>query len=585
MMHVNFNRSVNFSLIMISLIATGCSETSTAPLSTNDYEPAPLVYPKQGTNNAGRLHSNRSLTKTKHKSGLTQKNTVWNRLVSLYSLPEVENERIDRAVEWYLRHPDSLAAVQERAAPYMHLILNEIEAKNIPGELALLPVVESSFRPNAYSRSDASGLWQFIPSTGRLFGLKQNDWYDGRRDILLSTKAATTYLKQLSETFDGDWLLALASYNYGKGNIAKSIERNEDNNLPTDYWSLNLPEETENYVPKLLAIAKVFANAEEYDIPLKNIPDKPYCELIDVKSQIDLSKAAELARTPLDEFLKLNPGFNRASTAPDGPHQLLVPTDKAQAFKKNLAQLSADELVDQERINEERIAQIRRAEEKAAEIARRAEEREEKLALARRAAEEKAAQALAAKRAETKMAAYKVKPGESLTAIANRNQTTIGALKQANHLASLNVRSGMVLQVPANKAANNIPFINKSTVSKGKEGGQFYAVKKGDTYFNIAQRYSVSPKNIADWNKITLKTALVPGMKLAIKGGEAPLVTTSAAESNRLINYTVKPGDSLMQISRKFSVPVSDLRKWNSSANSLTPGKKIKVLVNNNHPT
>jgi len=164
-------------------------------------------------------------------------------------LPEINNPRIDRELNWYLQHPTDLAVLQERAEPYLHLILDEIEAKNIPGELALLPVVESAFVPDAYSKSDASGLWQFIPATGRLYGLKQNAWYDGRRDIYASTKAATAYLKHLSETFDGDWLLALASYNCGKGNVRKSIEKNEDLNLPTDYWSLNLPEETLNYVP------------------------------------------------------------------------------------------------------------------------------------------------------------------------------------------------------------------------------------------------------------------------------------------------------------------------------------------------
>ncbi len=585
-MRVNFNRSVNFSLIMISLIAAGCSETSKAPLSSND-APFP-VYTKRNSNYIPRTYH--PLNKTKLKSRATQGNTVWNRLVSLYALPEVDNERVDHAIDWYLRHPDTLIAVQERAAPYMHLILNEIEAKNIPGELALLPVVESSFRPNAYSKSDASGLWQFIPSTGRLFGLKQNEWYDGRRDILLSTQAATTYLKQLSETFDGDWLLALASYNYGKGNVMKSIERNEDRDLPSDYWSLHLPEETLNYVPRLLAIAKLFANADEYNLPLQNIPDKPFCEVIDVKSQIDLSKAAELANTPLDEFLKLNPGFNRASTAPEGPHRLLIPAASAQTFKRNLAQLPFDERIDQRRVMAERIAEIRRNEEKAAAIARRAEEREERMAFLAKRAEEKAALVATAKRAELRAAAltrYKVKYGESLTAIANRNHTTVKALQKTNHLASTNVRSGTILRVPPTKTNDNIPFVNKTTKNKS-ENIQSYAVKKGDTFFNISQRFSVNAKDVAEWNKVSIKTALVPGKKLIIKNA-APLqlTTISAAENNRLINYTVKRGDSLTQISRKFNVSVSELRKWNGSAdaNFLAPGKKLKVLVNNDRST
>jgi Soluble lytic murein transglycosylase and related regulatory proteins (some contain LysM/invasin domains) len=222
-----------------------------------------------------------------------------------------------------------------------------------------LPIVESAFLPEAYSKSDASGLWQFIPATGRLFGLQQNTWYDGRRDVYASTKAATTFLKQLGETFDGDWHLALASYNYGKGNIRKAIEKNENLNLSTDYWSLDLPKETADYVPRLLAVAKIFANADKYNIHLQHIPNKPYCELVDVKSQLDLNKAAELANTPLNEFLKLNPGFNLSSTAPQGPHHLLVPVAKAQLFKQNLAQLPYDERVDLKRYQAETMAQIR----------------------------------------------------------------------------------------------------------------------------------------------------------------------------------------------------------------------------------
>ncbi|MDD5216202.1 MAG: transglycosylase SLT domain-containing protein, partial [Methylococcales bacterium] len=208
---------------------------------------------------------------------------------------------------------------------------------------------ESAFQPNASSRVEASGLWQFMPGTGRMFGLQQNSWYDGRRDVYASTKAATTYLKQLGETFDGDWLLALASYNWGKGNVKKSIERNEGHNLPTDYWSLRMPEETANYVPKLLAIAKIFANADDYNVNLHHIPNKPYFEVVNLDSQLNLSKAAEMANMSLHDFLKLNPAFNKSKTAPEGagPRRLLIPVAKAESFKENLAQLPFEEWVNE----------------------------------------------------------------------------------------------------------------------------------------------------------------------------------------------------------------------------------------------
>jgi len=553
-MHVNFNRSANFLLLLISLMFIGCSDTSRAPLSVNDRPPESNrqdnSYVRHPSNKLSFFKKNKSKTASSHK------NTVWERMLALYSLPEIDNERIDREVDWYLQHPASLAVIQQRAQPYLHHILEEIETKDLPGEIALLPIVESAFLPDAYSKSDASGLWQFIPSTGNDFGLQQNYWYDGRRDVYASTKAATDYLKQLSETFDGDWLLALASYNYGKGNVRKAIERNEDLNLPTDYWSLSLPEETMNYVPRLLAVAKIFANAEEYNIRLQHIPNKPYFEVVDVHSQLDLPKAAELANTPLYEFLKLNPGFNHATTAPQGPHQLLIPVDKVQAFKQNLAQLPYDERVKQKYYPRETNVLAKREESEL-------------------------------KRPLTTL--YKVKSGEGLTAIASKNHTTIEALRKANHLATSSVRAGMVLQIPASNIASNkvtgIPFLPKTTTEKSA-AVQFYVAKKGDTLFNVAQRYSVPVKDVAEWNKLNMKTALLAGQKLTIKtpGQQALAATTptlAASNSVRSISYIVRQGDSLAQISRKFNVSMTDLRKWNPPAASkaLIPGKIIKVIL------
>lgn len=546
MIRVNFNRSVNLLLISISLIVTGCSDTPKEPLSINDQ--APVRSPR---NASYVFHPYRN--KHKFKTASTHKNTVWERLLSLYSLPEINNPRIDRELYWYLEHPASLAIIQQRAEPYLHHILDEIEAKNMPGELALLPVVESAFVPDAYSKADASGLWQFVPATGKEYGLQQNDWYDGRRDVYASTKAATTYLKELSETFDGDWLLALASYNCGKGRVKKSIERNEYFNLPTDYWSLDLPEETENYVPRLLAIAKLFANADEYNIHLQYIPNRPYFEVVDIKSPLDLNKAAQLANTPLYAFLKLNPGFNRSSTAPEGPHRLLVPVAQAQTFKRNLAMLPYTERVAIKRYDDERVAQIR-PQEKAAQIRGYA--------------------------VRTVLTQYKVKSEKNLASIPNRNHTTIKSLRQANNFASNSVRSGTRLQIASAAKSNNIPLLARASKTKSANV-QVYAIKKGDTFFNISQRFSVTPKEIANWNNITLKTALIPGRKLTIKSVNPQLASVSS--SIRLISYTVGKGDTLTQISRKFNVSVADLQKSNAAilVKGLQTGQKLKVIVDN----
>jgi membrane-bound lytic murein transglycosylase D len=553
MIRNNFNRSVNFLLISISLIVTGCSDTPKEPLSINDQAPTTSAQDDSYT-----YHPFRTRRKYKfNKTASTHKNTVWERLLSLYSLPDINNPRIDRELYWYLEHPASLAILQQRAEPYLNHILDEIEAKNIPGELALLPVVESAFVPDAYSKADASGLWQFVPATGKEYGLQQNDWYDGRRDIYASTKAATTYLKELSETFNGDWLLALASYNCGKGRVKKSIERNEYRNLPTDYWSLDLPEETEDYVPRLLAIAKLFAHADEYNIHLQHIPNRPYFEVVDIKSPIDLHKAAKLANTPLYSFLKLNPGFNRSCTAPQGPHRLLVPVAQAQTFKRNLAMIPYSERVTIEQYDEERVAVIRPQEKY----------------------EEKAAQ-IRGDGVRTFFMQNKAKSGYNLASIANRNDTTNKSLRRANNLASNSVRSGTHLQIPSEVKSNNIMLLAKASKTKSANA-QVYAIRKGDTFFNISQRFSVTPKDIANWNNITLKTALIPGRKLTIKSVNPQLA--SASSSIRLISYTVGKGDSLTQISRKFNVSVADLRKSNAATlvRGLQPGQKLKVIVDN----
>jgi len=559
MMIVNFNRSVSYLSFLIVAMSTGCSDTSKAPLSSNDQPP---VVTTQHQFYVRHPHPKPKLTfnKQKPKKSTTiagRVDTVWERLLSLYSLPEIENERIDRELNWYLDHPAYIARIQQRAEPYLHMILDEVQAKNIPGELALLPVVESAFIPEAYSKSDASGLWQFIPATGRLYGLDQNSWYDGRRDVYASTKAATRFLKELSETFDGDWFLALAAYNYGKGNVRKAIEKNEDMDLPTNYWSLDLPKETSDYVPRLLAIAKLFANAEEYNIPLQYIPNKPYLEAIDIKAPLDLSKAAEMANTPLNHFLKLNPGFNRSCTAPDGPHRLLIPVNQVEAFKTNLAQLPFEDRVNFKLFKEDHPVQSHREPDKTAELR------------------------LADSRIVTRQ--YKIKSGETLASIANRTHTTISSIRQVNHLNGNSVRANMMLKIPLQKSPDDLPLIAVSSKTK-LSNNQTYTVKKGDTFWNIAQRFSVSTKNIADWNRITVKTALVPGRTLTIKTVGQQLASTS---SLRLIRYTVNKGDTLMQISRKFNVPVTDLRKSNAEvlAKGLQPGQKLKVLVDTSQPS
>ena len=562
----NFNKPAIFFVFLIALVIAGCSDTPNEPLvieqSTDTSKPYSSSYHKPS----------RGFFKKRFKGLFSHHDTVWERMLSLYSLPEVNNERVNRELSYFLSHPDYIARVQERAAPYMHLILDEIEAKNLPGELALLPVVESAFIPEAYSRSAASGLWQFIPSTGRLYGLEQNSWYDGRRDIYASTIAATTFLKELGEEFNGDYFLALASYNWGKGNVGKAISRNEYQGLPTDYWSLDLPKETSDYVPRLLAVAKLFANAEQYGVRLQNIPNKPYCEVVNVGSQLDLDKAAELANTPLSHFMKLNPCFKKGTTSPYGPHRLLVPTQHAQSFKQKLASLSYAERVDLRRHEEEMLSERMHQSEMQEQRARAEEARQE----SRRSRD-----VIMAKRnyySPTPTQSYKVHRGETLSTIARNNGTTVNNLRQINHLSKNSVNYGSYLKVPASSRTSAIKEFSKPSKAKSS-GGQVYVVKKGDTFFNVSKRFAVSRSNIAAWNGISPNGNLKLGQRLVIKGGVQQVASSSPT---RLIRYTVKKGDSLMQLSRKFGVSLSDLRKSNPQAGKgIRPGQNIKIVVVN----
>ena len=463
-------------------------------------------------------------------AGPDQYNNLWARLFSLYALPDIDNPRIEYELQRYIKNPGYLEKIQERAEPYLYAIVEEIDAKNMPGELALLPVVESAFKPHAYSRSKAAGLWQFIPATGRFFGLKQNWWYDARRDIYSSTRVATNYLKELHDLFDDDWLLALASYNAGKGTVGKSIARNKRHNKPTDYWSLSLSRETMAYVPRLLAIAKIFANAEKYNITLRPIANKRVFELVDIKGQIDLAKAAKMADMSIQEIRKFNPGFHRWSTDPDGPHRLLIPVDKVALFKQNMAKVPTDEWVTWQR--------------------------------------------------------HKVKSGESLSVIARKYQTTVRGVRQVNKLPNNTIHAGRYLLIPV--AQQRVPYSPKITAQSYADNKQLvYTVRPGDSYWRIGQKHDVSSKQIASWNNITLNKVLRPGQKLIIRNGNISAQKISgSAKLIGPLHYTVQKGDSLSRISRKFNVSIANLRKWNAKTlgKHLHPGQKLIVKASIDQP-
>ena len=266
---------------------------------------------------------------------------LWGRIKEGYAMPELKSNYVDNHTNWYVSRPDYVQRMVQRSQKYLFHIVEEVQKRGMPTEIALLPMVESAFNPKANSTSRASGIWQFIPSTGKDFGLKQNWWVDNRRGVTAATSAALTYLQKLHGMF-GSWDLALAAYNAGEGTVQRAINRNRSKGLPTDYESLNLPIETKNYVPKLQAIKNIMTHPEQYGLKIDTIPNRPYFVKVNAPQQIDVHLAAQLAEISFDEFTALNPEYNRpvataSANAKDNLHEILLPVSAAQTFTENLS--------------------------------------------------------------------------------------------------------------------------------------------------------------------------------------------------------------------------------------------------------
>ncbi len=441
----------------------------------------------------------------------------------------VSHPRLEKELNWYVANPLHIERTVERGRRYMHYIVEEVERRQMPMEIALLPVVESAFQPFAYSHGQAAGLWQFIPSTGKIYGLHQNWWYDGRRDVLASTNAALSYLQKLSKMFDGDWLLALAAYNSGAGTVMKAIRNNKERGRPTDYWNLDLPRETQAYVPKLLALAKIVHHPEYYDIALSPVENEPYFEVVDVGSQIDLVQAAELAEIEVDEIFHLNPAFNQWATNPDGPHQLLVPKTSAETFRKALALVPPEKRI--------------------------------------------------------RWSHYQVSRGDSLSLIAKKFSTTPEVIRQVNRLRNNVVRIGQKLVIPSTRSLAQLavaggPGAMPKAAQKGRSRTE-YTVRTGDSWWEIAQRHKVGVQQLASWNNMSPRDLLRPGQKLVLWSDGNSQTQWASRKMVKKVGYRVRSGDSLYRIANKFNVSVKDIASWNelNTKKHLKPGQKLNLYV------
>jgi len=272
----------------------------------------------------------------------TPPDDLWQRLRNGFGMPDLNSPLVADRQAWYLNRPDLLKRIFERSRKYLHHIVDELEKRGMPTELALLPIVESSFNPLAYSSARALGMWQFIPSTGKNYKLQQNSWQDQRRDIIASTSAALDYLKNIYE-MNGDWHLALASYNWGENAVARAVAKNKTKGLPTDYLHLTMPSETRYYVPKLQAIKNIIAQPELFGFRLDPIPNKPYFGTVELNNDMDISLAAKLAEMPVEDFIALNPSYHRPVIQGSNLSPLVIPADKVALFRSNLERYAAED--------------------------------------------------------------------------------------------------------------------------------------------------------------------------------------------------------------------------------------------------
>ncbi len=442
---------------------------------------------------------------------------VWDVLRGQFTLNhESTQPAVQQQIRWIIAHPSYIQKIARQSEPYIYHIVTEIRNRKLPGELALIPMIESAYDPFAYSGAGAAGLWQLMPGTGTDLGLKQDWWFDGRRSIGPSTNAALNYLAYLHRFFNGDWVLAFAAYDSGEGTLARIIKNSNLSGRKISFWSLNVPQETRAYIPRLLALAEIIQNPRRYRVELPDIPHAPYFEEVNIGSQIDLNHAAKLAGISYKDLIKLNPGFNRWATAPYRPYKLLIPASKVDDFSRNLANVPIDERVSWTR--------------------------------------------------------HKVSAGDNLVLIAERYHTTVNLIKELNQLKTSAVKKGQFVLIPSGRK----PVIaTKASTPAGPKTSHFMATKqykvihivqKNESYQQVQLKYGVTAHDIQSWNHLGSKNQLRQGQQLIIWKRSS---TTGI--------YIVRAGDALSTIAQRNNTKTNRLVQLNPGLKGkpLRIGQKI----------
>jgi membrane-bound lytic murein transglycosylase D len=403
---------------------------------------------------------------------------LWDRIIAGYAIPDLDGPLVEKWEQWYASRPDYMARMVERSRRYLYHIVTEVTARSVPTEIALLPMIESAYNPTAMSTSRASGIWQFIPSTGKHYGLTQDFWIDSRRDVLAATDKALTYLIKLHGDF-GDWQLALAGYNWGEGNVAKGLARNKAKGLPADYESLAMPPETRNYLPKLQAVKNIVRDPEKYGLALADIPDAPFFAVVKTSRKMDTKRAAELAEMSLEDFLALNPQHNRPVILGADEQSILLPIDNAEIFAAKL------ELTDQPLVSWQ---------------------------------------------------AYRLKANETLPQVAAKYGMSVETLRAVNGIGSKSrVPIGHTLLVPSEQPSNEAARTLAQAVFTSVPAGRtfYYTAKHGDTLQRVAVRYGVTAQELKTWNGLS-RDVLVAGQKLRVTSDVVP-VAKAGGRTKRVV--------------------------------------------------
>lgn len=476
----------------------------------------------------------------------TSPDNLFERIRNGFAMPNLTGDLVLAQQQWYLNRPDYLRRMVERSSRYLHFIVEEIERRGMPTELAFLPMVESAFNPVAYSKAHASGLWQFIPSTGKTYNLKQDWWIDQRRDVVAATSAALDYLQYIYE-MHGDWFLALASYNWGEGAVGRAIKKNEAKGLPTDYQHLTMPAETRNYVPKLQALKNIFSNPQLVaQLGLPAISNRAFLATVTPSANIDVKVAAKLAEMPVEEFVSLNPAHNRPVIKSDT--QLVIPADKLETFQANM--------------------ETHQEEDKPL----------------------------------SKWQTYTLRAGEKLESVGPKFGITLADLKRVNGLtAKAKLTPGLTLLVPAAEGVSaadmtSLPEQPRLPSADPAPAAKSLIVKKGETLAAVARRGGISIVELRKLNRLK-SDRVAPGTRLTLapekKSSEPTSMKASPPTANplaksskapRVTRYTVRRGDTLQSIARQFKVDQKDLIRWNGNAtNHLRPGLQLTIQIAQNN--